>query len=141
MCDLSSLQYGTFVPLSSTSVPLTSARLAVLSVSSQVQVFQITNKEVKKQVSKVTIRTKEEFSFVTQFACGVSVVLQTPGRPGSSWRPSPRIELHELHAPPGTPPRPEGGPQPSPSAARRAINSSSFVAPGITRSNPDANQA
>jgi len=31
--------YGTFVPLRTTSVPLTSARLAVFSIASQVQVF------------------------------------------------------------------------------------------------------
>src|SRR5262249_54552572 len=46
----SSLQYGTFVPFSTTSGPLTSARLAVFSVPSQVQVFQFTNKGVMKQL-------------------------------------------------------------------------------------------
>src|SRR5215470_4936971 len=50
ICNLSSLQYGTFVPLCTTSVPLTSAGLAVFSIPSRVEAFQFTNKGVKRQL-------------------------------------------------------------------------------------------
>ena len=48
--NLSSPLYGTFVPLYTTSVPLTPAPLTVFSVPTQLQVFEFTNTEVKKQV-------------------------------------------------------------------------------------------